>query len=236
MTEQTGPSGSETTAAAAAPDPAWRVMLDSAQPGGIIACLAAGARFFGIRPSMAAVYGDGAFAATAAQQAAIVKAGIHPGQLLRITVTGATGHHAARLGDIEQGDMSPGAGASWAHGEAAPHWRPALYSDRALKPAVISACSGLGLTLGTDYVLVVATLDGTFHDLDGSDLRTQRGVAGIQALGAGAAGFPVDVTLVTDPTFMPVPAAAVSPALTLALQIRSGFDAELASLIKLLGG
>jgi hypothetical protein len=88
--------------------------------------------------------------------------------------------------------------AHWAHTEhQAGHW-PLVYCDRADKPRVIAECTQLGLALHHDYQLWVATLDGTFADHDGSDLRQQKGVALIQFLGAAAAGIDADVSLVTD--------------------------------------
>jgi hypothetical protein len=81
-----------------------------------------------------------------------------------------------------------------------------IYTDRAQKRAVISECAGAGLKLGTNYGLLVATLDGSLLDLDGSKLRDQPGVVGIQYLPASRTGYPIDITLVTDDAWLPAPA------------------------------
>ena len=70
---------------------------------------------------------------------------------------------------------------------------PPGWSGRAAQP-----CAKLGLYHAPNGAcgLWVATLGGSFKDLDGSGLRTQPGVIAVPFLGAAAAGMTVDVSLV----------------------------------------
>lgn len=179
---------------------AERIMLDSATPAAVIEAVKAGRKFDGLPISLAALYLDGLYAASAADWAALQAAGIDPRSLVGITVFG-TGGEAMRAatGDAEPGDMDPAHVAAWALAEHKAGHYPVPYCDRSWKPKVIAACAAAGLTLGPGYGLWVATLDGTFTDLDGTDLRTQHGVVAIQYLGAKAAGINADVSLVVAP-------------------------------------
>jgi hypothetical protein len=117
--------------------------------------------------------------------------------VVEITVTGA---HAADVADIENGDLTPEGGAEWAEGEHKAGRFPCLYVNRGNKGATHTACKARGLTLGVDkdYAFWVATLDGTFTDTDGSDLRTQTGVVAVQALSAAMLGIHADGSVITQ--------------------------------------
>jgi hypothetical protein len=183
-----------------------RIMLDSTNWRAILAAVKDGRHFMGLPVSLAAGYLDGARSAWPPEAwKELQAAGIDRHHLVGITVLG-TGAEAfrARAGDSEPGDMDPAHAARWAQTEhQAGHW-PVIYCDRNDKPRVIGECSKLGMSLHHDYLLWVATLDGGsssssgFTDLDGSDLRQQKGVAAIQYLGAKAAGIDADVSLVVD--------------------------------------
>jgi hypothetical protein len=184
-----------------------RIMLDSATPSAVIAAVKARKTFLGLHISLAALYLDGRYAATAADWAQLQALGIDARSLVGITVTGTGGEAMkAAAGDEEPGDMTPAGVARWAHAEHQAGHYPVPYRDRADKAAVTAECAKLGLTLGHDYGLWVATLDGTFHDVDANghvdpstDLRKEHGVVAIQFLGAAAAGINADVSLVVAP-------------------------------------
>jgi len=168
----------------------------------IIAARTSGTRFRNMRVTMAAGYVDGPVSQwPAGAFDAAHRAGL---QVVRITVTGQP---AADVADIEPGDLAAAGGASWAQGKHSRGQFGVLYVNRSSKAAVIEACRKLDLSRGSDYGLWVATLDGTFTDSDGSDLRRQRGVVGVQYLGARRAGIPCDVSLISDPDWIPRPAA-----------------------------
>jgi hypothetical protein len=179
-----------------------RIMLDGAGQDwkAIEAAVKAGRRFRDLRVRMAMGYADGPESAWPAEAwAELAAAGA---QLVRVTVTGqAVG---AEVGDCERGDLDPAGAAAWAQRELnAGHRFPVIYTDRSAKPAVIGEATSQGLKLGHDYGLLVATLDGSFLDLNGHDLRAFPGVVGVQYLPASRSGGPFDVTLVTDDTWLP---------------------------------
>jgi hypothetical protein len=182
-----------------------RIALDGAGQDwqAIAAAVKAGRKFRNMRIRMAMGYDDGPVSQWPAEAWPALKAlGV---QLVRITVTGLA--LDADVGDCERGDMDPAQLAIWMqHKLNAGHRFPVGYSDRSNKPAVIHEATGQGLKLGHDYGLIVATLDGSFLDLNGSDLRAQPGVVAIQYLPASRAGGPFDVSLVTDETWLPEPA------------------------------
>jgi len=195
-----------------------RIMLDSVNWQAILAAVKAKKTFRGLPVSLVAGYLDGPVSQWPAEAwKELELAGLTGRSLVGITVTGNVSHQngaalRARAGDSEPGDMNPASAAMWASGErAAGHW-PVIYCDRSDKPHVIAACTTRQLRLSKDYGLWVATLDGGFADLDGTDLRTQPGVVAVQYEAAAAAGGDYDVSLVVSPAWRaaaPVPAPDV---------------------------
>jgi hypothetical protein len=221
-----------------------RVMLDGigTDAAAVTAAIKAHRQWGGIPASMGAGYGDGSVSAwTSAEWVAVTAVG----QPVVITVLGAqsTATRIVRVADVENGDLTPARGALWAAREIAAGQYPVLYVNRSNKPAVITACHAAGLTLGygpRQYGLWVATLDGTFNDSDGTDLRTHAGVVAVQYLDAARAGVTADVSLVIDDSWIPAapikpppppPAVWQAQALTLALEIEQDV-AELVALVK----
>ncbi len=154
-----------------------RIMLDSVNWQAILAAVKAKKTFRGLPVSLVAGYLDGPVSQWPAEAwKELELAGLTGRSLVGITVTGNVSHQngaalRARAGDSEPGDMNPASAAMWASRE---------------------------LRLSTDYGLWVATLDGGFADLDGSDLRTQPGVVAVQYEAAAAAGGDYDVSLVVS--------------------------------------
>ncbi len=194
-----------------------RIMLDSVNWRAVLAAVTAGQQFRGLPVSLVAGYLDGPVSQWPPEAwAALEAAGLAGRALVGVTVLGRGGEAAkARAGDSELGDMTPAEVAAWALNEhKARHW-PVPYSNRSDKPHVIAECGKLGLKLSTDYGLWVATLDGGFADLDGSDLREQPGVVAVQYRQASSpvhvAGEPpdLDVSLVVSASWR---AAKPSPA------------------------
>lgn len=183
-----------------------RVAIDTigANSGAALAAAAAGRRYWGIPVTMVMPYVDGPVSAWPPEAiAAAAAAGL---QVVRITVTGQLGTHGARvkIADEEPGDLTPATAAAWAQASIQAGARfPVIYCDRSGKPEVIGACHALGLSAGRDYGLGVATLDGSFLDLDGTDLRKQAGVIGVQALPASRTGGPWDAWQITDDNWLP---------------------------------
>jgi hypothetical protein len=214
MKHMTTPAVSEPPAAAAAANLSHhRIMLDSVNWRAILAAVKAGKTFRGLPVSLVAGYLDGPRSQWPGESwDALRAAGLTGRQMVTITVTGSSSDAGrARVADSEPGDMNPVAAAIWAGGEhAAGRW-PVIYCSRSDKPHVIAQCFQRGLHLSEDYGLWIATLDGTFTDLDGSDLREQPGVVAVQFLGAKAAGGEYDVSLVVSSAWRaarpaPVPA------------------------------
>jgi hypothetical protein len=186
-----------------------RIMLDGigTDAAPITAALKAKKTFGGVAASMGAGYCDGEVSAWSSADWVEVTAA---GQPVTITVTGVhtTATRVVRVADIENGDLTPATGALWAAREITLGQYPVLYVNRSNKPGVISACSAAGLTLGfgpRQYGLWVATLDGGFLDLDGTDLRNHAGIVAVQYLSAEKSGIPADVSLVTDASWIPAP-------------------------------
>ena len=213
---------SESGTATAAPEAAQagpnlshhRIMLDSVNWRAILAAVKAGKTFRGLPVSLVAGYLDGPVSQWPPEAwAQLEQAGVPSRSLVSITVTGRSSDAGrARVADSEPGDMDPNAVAGWAFAEhAAGRW-PVIYCSRSDKPHVISQCTARQLHLSRDYGLWIATLDGSFTDLDGSDLRTQPGVVAVQYLGAKAAGGDYDVSLVVSSAWRaarPAPAPPV---------------------------
>ena len=182
-----------------------RVMLDGigSDAAAVTAAIKAGREWGGSKATMGAGYGDGSVSAWSSAEWVALTA---VGQPVTVTVLGEPGRNVA---DVENGDLIPASGAAWARTEHLAGRYPVLYCNRSNKAAVITTCKAAGLTLAGHYGLWVATLDGTFTDLDGSDLRTQAGVVAVQYLSAGD----MDVSLVVDAgwlTVAPKPPVAAS--------------------------
>jgi hypothetical protein len=209
-------SGTATAApaAAAANLSHHRIMLDSVNWQAILAAVKAGKTFRGLPISLVAGYLDGPVSQwPAVAWGALQQAGIPLRSLVGITVTGKGGQAGrARVADSEPGDMNPASAAAWASGERAAGRWPVIYCSRSDKPHVIAACKARGLLPSHDYGLWIATLDGSFADLDGSDLRDQRGVVAVQYLGAAAAGGEYDVSLVVSSAWRAAKPSAPAPA------------------------
>jgi hypothetical protein len=183
-----------------------RIMLDGigTDAAAVTAAIRAGREFMGIRATMGAGYGDGSVSAwTSAEWVALTDVG----QPVTVTVTGEADRNVA---DVENGDLTPVSGSHWAASEILAKRWPVLYVNRSNKAAVIAACKIQHNMMPGSYGLWVATLDGTFTDMDGTDLRAQPGVVAVQYLPAGVSLNGVnskgefDVSLVVDATWLPV--------------------------------
>lgn len=180
-------------AAAVAPK---RIMLDGVDSAAVIGALKARRTYLGIQATIGAGYGDGPNSAWPAAAWPAVTAATAPQPPVVITVTGQPGRNVA---DVETGDLTVPQGLAWVRSEHAAGRRPVLYVNRGNKPAVLA-----GWPAGVPIGLWVATLDGTFLDLDGrTDLRQEPGVVAVQYLGAAQSGGPWDVSLAVDPTWLP---------------------------------
>lgn len=177
-----------------------RIMLDGigSDARAITDAIGAGRKWLGVTAVMGAGYVDGQISRWIAPQwDALTRVAQ---SVVRITVAG---DESADVADCENGDLTPAAAAAWAKARQGAG-RPVIYTNRSNKPAVVAECKTLGLVPGPGLGLWVATLDGTFTDLDGSDLRKQAGVVGVQFLAdtSPRAAGPWDVSLVVDGTWM----------------------------------
>lgn len=169
-----------------------RTMYDSTTP----AAIPAGAQ-------MVAAYIDGKYAWSAEELARFPDA-----TKLGITVTG---NEVTDIIDVETGDATPAHVPGWITDTKRvehPH-RATVYCNRSSLGAVKAACQGAGFTLGHDYVLWVATLDGT------TELADMHGVVAIQDKSAAMLGFHADSSVVVDDTWhgdaKPVPPPSPAP-------------------------
>lgn len=171
------------------------IMLDSTNPNAIIDAVRSRRIWRDMHIRAAALYGDGQYTASPAAFSLLRRFGV---KTVDITVTGSPGLKVGRVaGDIEPGDLTPALAAEWAAEEKhAGEW-PALYVNRTNKPAVISATIAAGIEPVRDFGLWVATLDGTFTDTDGSDLRDAPGVVAVQAFPANLLGIDADGSVLT---------------------------------------
>jgi hypothetical protein len=183
-----------------------RIMIDGIAAQTVITAVRDHVSLDGIGATMGAGYRDGPVSSpqwTSAAWQALTAVG----QPVVITVSSSPTAHVA---DVENGDMTPEQGAAWAKLDHSPGGLPVIYCNRSNKAAVEAACQPL--VRGVGYGLWVATLDETFTDLDGSDLRTQQGVVAIQAWNSQVLGFPADASLVVDDSWLPVaPPPPVQP-------------------------
>lgn len=169
------------------------IMLDSVKPIVIADAIKAKRMWRNMPIRAAAGYLDGAVSEwPAAAFAEMRSLGV---AVVQITVEGRPG---ADVADIENGDMTPVSGVSWALGERKAARFPALYCNRGNKPAVLTEMSIHNLVPGRDVSLWVATLDGSFNDTGGSDLRTEPGVMAVQVLPAASLGIDADASVITN--------------------------------------
>lgn len=201
------------------------IMLDSTSPDAILTAVRENRHWRNMEIRAAALYIDGKWAAPAAVFTALRSRVA----VVEITVQGTVGSGAARIkpaADIEPGDLDPATGAKWALEEVQGGAWPVLYVDRSEKPEVIAECHSLGIDPGQHFGLWVATLDGTFRDEDGSDLRHQAGMAAVQYAGAAQLGIDADASVLTaaGETWLNIPptwqAAAANQAESLAALLR----------------
>jgi hypothetical protein len=182
-----------------------RIMIDGVNWRAVIAAVEGRRVFLGIPATMGAGYQDGPLSAwPAAAWPELTRVDPDP---VTISVFGLP---RARLYDVEHGDLTPITGAAVALTEHLARRFPVLYVNRDNKAELIGCCQARGLAPGTDYGLDVATLDGSFKDLDGTDLRSQSGVGAIQFLGATDAD-PFDITLITNPGWWLPPPPPTAP-------------------------
>lgn len=172
------------------------IMLDSTNPDAIINAVRERREWRNSIIRAAALYIDGNFPAPAATFTALRSRVA----VVEITVRGTVGSGVAKVkkaADVEPGDMDPASAAEWALAETQRGAYPVLYSDRAEKADIIAECSAQGMTPGKSFGLWTATLDGTFRDLDGTDLRTHDGMVAVQALSAAMLGIDADGSVLT---------------------------------------
>jgi len=171
------------------------LMLDSTNPNAIIDAVRAQFKLRDMVIRAAALYADGNWPAPPAAFSLLHRLGVKTAD---ITVTGNPAIMAAKIGaDVEPGDLAPASAAKWAAEEVhAKEW-PVLYVNRSNKADTIAECLAQGIEPAKDFGLWVATLDGTFADTGGSDLRKAPGVVAVQAFSAKAAGIDADVSVLT---------------------------------------
>jgi|SRR5579872_2175693 len=195
------------------------IMLDSTDPVAVLDAIKAGRQWRNMRIRAGAGYVDGPNSQWPSSAFTALRA-LHV-SVIEITVTGISG---ADVADIEKGDLGPSSGAAWAADEKKAGRFPVLYVNRSNKPTVITECAARSMAPGHDYWLWVATLDGTFTDEGGQDLRGEAGVVAIQFAPAAQTGIDADASVITaagnswlniDPTWQEQALADVNRARTL---------------------
>lgn len=172
-------------------------MLDSTDPQAVIDAIKARRTWRNMPIRAGAGYIDGRYAWPSSAFTQLRSLGV---TAVEITVTGqpsadAAGRHPA--GDDEPGDMTPAETAEWAAKEHAAGRVPSLYVNRDNKPETARECAARGLIPGREFVWWVATLDGSFTDTGGADLRTEKGVVAIQFATAEMLGIHADASVIT---------------------------------------
>lgn len=171
------------------------IMLDSTNPQAVMDAIKGRRTWRNMAIKAAAGYIDGKFAWPSAAFTQLRALGV---TAVEITVTGQASADASRpAADDEPGDLTPAKTAEWAATEAKAGRVPLLYVNRDNKPPTATECRARGLAAGKDFGWWVATLDGSFTDSDGSDLRTQPGVWAIQFAGADRLGIDADASVIT---------------------------------------
>jgi hypothetical protein len=150
------------------------IMTDSTNPQAVISAAKVGTIWRNMKQVAGAGYVDGANSAWPSSAfGALAGMKLKP---VTITVTGIN----AMVGDVETGDLDPETGAVWAGEQARAGGMPCLYVERSNKAPTVANCVAEGLVLGKTLFLWVATLDGSFVDTDGTDLRGKPGVVAVQ--------------------------------------------------------
>jgi hypothetical protein len=167
------------------------IMLDSTNPAAVLDAIAKGRQWRNMRIRAAAGYQDGHYA-WPAELAGKVKTALS-GALVLGTVENDRAR--VRWADDEPGDLDAHEATVYAQTEKDAHAWGVVYCDRVGKEALLTEAAAAGLRPGPDFGMWVATLDGTFTDLDGSDLRGQEGVVAVQYL--NDARLDVDVSVIT---------------------------------------
>ena len=171
------------------------LLLDSTNPNAIIDAVRAKFKLRDMVIRAAALYADGEWPAPPAAFSMLHRLGVKTAD---ITVTGNPAIKAAKIAsDVEPGNLTPGAAAKWAEEERAAGEWPVLYVNRDNKGDTISACLALSLEPAKHFGLWVATLDGTFTDKNGADLRHEPGVVAVQAFGTKLIGIDADASVLT---------------------------------------
>jgi hypothetical protein len=168
------------------------IMLDSVNPAAVLDAIKARRTWRNMAIKAGAGYVDGPNSAWPSGAFTALRAtGV---TVVEITVLGA---QAADVADIETGDLTPAKGAEWASGEVKAGRVPGLYVNRSNKPVTEQECSSRGLKAGKDFVWWVATLDGSFTDTNGADLRQETGVVAVQFADAARLGIDADASVIT---------------------------------------
>lgn len=177
------------------------ILLDSTDPAAVIAAAKLRVKWRNMEVRAAAGYKTGSFAWPESARTQLRGMGLKV-----VNISTAPGV-SAEIYDVEDTDWTPAEVAAQAAADARNNSWPVLYVNRSNKATTISdlAAEGLGpgLPAGRGFGLIVATLDGTFKDIDGSDLRTQAGVVAVQYAQADSpvhvSGQPpdLDVSVVT---------------------------------------
>jgi hypothetical protein len=173
------------------------IMLDSISPEAVITAVRERREWRNMVIRAAAGYIDGKFAWPAASFTRLRAHGIATVEITVTGVPGAAGAKVKKIGDVEPGDLDPVSGAEWAAGEVKNSEWPVIYVDRTNKSDVLAQCNSRGIAAPHDFGLIVSTLDGTFTDLNGTDLRKDPAVAGVQFAGADRTGIDADATMLT---------------------------------------
>lgn len=135
-------------------------------------------------------YVNGLYAAT---EAGVAKR--YPGKVLVGIDVNATSPDKGAVLDVEKGDATPADAPGWLQKrrKAVPDGPATVYCNRSTLPEVEAACTAAKLTVAKDYLLFVATLDGTLY--------TGPGVALCQVWDFGS----YDLSVIWDDGWHPAP-------------------------------
>lgn len=109
--------------------------------------------------------------------------------------------------DIETGDATVGHAPSWAklHNEIHPTSLAVLYANRSTLTPLFNAMAANKLTIGKDFLIGIATLDGT------KTVKDMTGVAFVQYAGQDQTGHHYDESIVYDDAWKPEPKPTPPP-------------------------
>jgi hypothetical protein len=178
--------------------------------------------------SIAAGYGNGLYAWSAADYARFANAGI---QTVRIDVS-ATSPGSCSILDVEKGDATPDGAPGWAkQRHSLTGDMPLIYVNRSNVTAVFNAMNAAGMQIVRDFKIWVATLDGVTRTIP-----DMTGVVAVQwkreTANSGSGHY--DESIVYDDTWHPVkppvpPAKreyiVVDPVTVNAIKVQSGWIA-----------